>query len=109
MVWELNLLLYQSLTERTAADDGGTVVVLHGSCKDLSRRSRTLIDEHNHRNLLVGTLAITHVILARRLAALGIEYEFLLRQELVCHVHSGCEITTRIVAQVDTEILESLL
>ncbi len=74
-----------------------------------ARRSRTLIDEYYHRYLLIGTLAIARIILARRLAALGIENQFLLRQELVCHVHSSCEITARVVAQVDTEILESLL
>ena len=38
VVRELYLLLNQTLTERAAADDGGTVVVLHGTGKDFGRR-----------------------------------------------------------------------
>ena len=38
VVREFYLLLYQSLSERTSAYDGGTVIVLHGSCKDFGSR-----------------------------------------------------------------------
>ena len=38
VVGEFYLLLYQSLSEGTSAYDGGTVIVLHGSCKDFGSR-----------------------------------------------------------------------
>ena len=38
VVRELNLLLNQTLTELSAADDGSTVVVLHGTGEDFGRR-----------------------------------------------------------------------
>ena len=93
VVRELNLLLNQTLTERTATDDGSTVVVLHGTGEDFSRRCRTLVDENHQWYFLISTLAVARIFLAWRLSAFGIENQLLGWQELVRHVDSGSKIT----------------
>ena len=109
VVGELQLLLHQTLAEGTAADDGGAVVVLHGTGEDLGGRRRALVEQHHQWNLLIGSLAVTAVFLAGRLAALGIDNQTLVGQELVCHVDCCRQVAARVVAQVDAEVLESLL
>ena len=108
-VGEANLLLNKTLAERTATDDGAAVVVLYGSGEDLGCRRRALVDKHAERQLLIRAVTVGTEVLTRRLAALHIHYELVLRQELVSHLHGRVHVSARIVAQVDDQVLEAFL
>ena len=108
-VGEGELLLHEALSERAATDDGGAVVVLHGAGENLRSRSRTLIDEHHERNLLIRSVSVRREVLSGRLASDGIYYQLVLGQKLVSHLDGRVHIASRVVTKVDDEVGESLL
>ena len=63
-VVELYGLLYQTLTESTAANNDTSDVVLYGSRENLGGRCCDFVCEHNKWQRLVGTPTIASVVLA---------------------------------------------
>ena len=108
-VGERNLLLDEALSERAPANNRGPVIVLHGSGENLRRRSRPLVDEHYQRDVLVGATAVGAILLAWRLASLGVDDQFLVGQKLIGHLNRTLQIATRIVTEVYDQVGEALL
>ena len=75
--------MHESLSERAAADDGAAVIVLNGSGENLRGRGRAFVDENHEGYLLVAAPAVALVLMAWRLAALGIDDELIGGQEFV--------------------------
>ena len=109
MVGELHRLLNQTLTEGTAADNRTAVIILDGTGEDLGCRSRTLINEHHQREMLIRATTISLVVLTGIATAFGIDDKLALGEELIGNLHSRLEIATRIATQVDDQTGESLL
>ena len=109
MVSKLDGLLYQPLAEGAPSDNGASVVVLDGTRQNLGGGGRALVDEYYEWNVLIGAAPVAAILLSGRLASLRIDDEAVFGQKLVGYLDSRLEIATRIAAQVDSEVLESLL
>ena len=75
--------LHQTLAERAAAHDDGTVVVLHGPGEDFACRGRGFVHQHHERQVLVCPATVGAVFAAFRLAALRVDDERIFREKLV--------------------------
>ena len=100
---EINRLLHQSFPKGTASYDCTTVIILNGSCKDLTGGCRTFISQHNQRHFLATACSVGIIFHTGVFASLGIDYELSFRQEFIYHTHGSLHITTGVVAQVDND------
>ena len=109
VVVEWYRLLHESLAKRAAPDDGGAVVVLHGSREYFRCRCRCLVDEHYERYMLIRPTSVAAVFLSWRFPSLGIYDESSLGQEFICHLISRVEESSEVAPQVDDQVFHTLL
>jgi len=102
-VTEVNRLLYQSFAERTAADDGSTVIVLDGSGEDFTGRSGTFVYQNYQGQFLATACTVGIFFHTRILASFGVDYQFSFGQEFIDHACGCFHIAAGVVAQVNDQ------
>ena len=108
-VTEINRLLYQAFPERTASDNGATVVILNGSGKNFTGRGRSFINQNDDWDFLAASGTVGEVIFSWCLASFRIDDELSFWQELVDHLNGRSHISASVAAKVNDNALTVFL
>ena len=100
--------LYQPFTIGTATHHKSTVMVLYGSCHDLSGRRRIAVYQDNNLSFLKETVPFSAILITRGTPPLRIDYQIIIPQKLIGDSYSSMEITTAILLQVKDKRLHPL-
>ena len=107
-VRQIDGTLYQSFTIGTATHHKSTVMVLYGSCHDLSGRRRIAVYQDDNLSFLKETVPFCAILITRGTPPLRIDYQIIIPQKLIGDGNSCMEITTAILLQVKDKRLHPL-
>ena len=108
-VAEVDRLLYQSLSERTASYHCTSVVVLNCSGKDFAGGSRAFVNQYDQWHFLAATRTVGKFFRTRIFTSLCIYNQFAFGQEFIHHADSSFHISSCIAAKVDNQSFAFLM
>ena len=93
-VTEVDRLLYQAFTERTATHYHTSVVILNSTGENFTGRSRTFVNQHDNGHFLATACSIGKFVGTGIFASFRIDYQFTFGQEFVDHAHCSFHISS---------------
>src|SRR5712692_7266088 len=107
---QIKLTLDKTFAERCFTDNQTPVPVLNRSCDNLAGGCRSMIDKNNERPFVEPAVATGHIFFIElRLAAFRIDHLLSFRQQLVRDSVRLIQEPTRIISQIEDELLHALL
>ena len=108
-VGQVDGALHQSLAKGAAAHHLSSILVLDGACDNLGRRGRIFVDQHHHAALGEAAVGPGAIVAARHAAALGINDEVALVQQLAGHVGRCLQIAAAVALEVQHQVGHALV
>ena len=106
-VGQVDGALDKSLAKRATAYDVAAVLILDGTCHNLSCRCSIFVNEHHNLSLHELSFAMSPILLARYATSLGIDDHLVLGQQLIGNVDSRLQVAAAILLKVEHKALHA--